>query len=715
MASAGDEDNDTVLSDVEADDPAPIDIKTPDNISVEKFREILAELDRERGAREAAENAKNDIQVSFNRLKVLCHEAIKKQDESSRQRDEALREKEEALKKLEKVSGDLIRGGGKSKGVTRIEMETGSSMLVSGIEKISRKVSSYKDFGGNGLPKSNKYSGLPAVAYGVIKRTNEIVEELLRQIESSVKSRNEARELVEQRNYEIAIEVSQLEATISGLREEVAKKSEEIESLKQSIDEKDEKIAELERESIEKQEGMESELSRLRLLVSDYELKMEAQRPLLIDQLNYVSRMHEEMCKVMKIVDANKSSELSESLFLAQETNMEENIKASLAGMESVYELSKIVVEKTRNLVEERNREVKSLNESVSQLVKEKEQIGSLLRSTLSRRMSVDLSSKTNQLFKFAENGLKEAGIDYKFSQFQASKGQVGPDDTEENEVYALASALENIIKQSQLEIIELKHSVEELSTIEPSLTIFNVAKLRAESNLYKEHVDAQAKELNQWKRQVEELEEKERVANENVGLMMDITAAEEEIMRWKVAAQQEADAGKAVEQEYVAQLECCFKFSLELLLHLCIRKAHNRFADFLVKLPVSRSAMLCDLLLLASVRQELEEARQAVIESEKKLKFKEETAEAAMAARDAAEKSLRLADMRATRLRDRVEELTRQLDELDTRETMRNGLSRPRYICWPWQWLGLDYVGSNRSEAPQQTANEMELSEPLL
>ncbi|KAI3467615.1 hypothetical protein Pfo_024278 [Paulownia fortunei] len=677
MAGAGDEENDAVLSDVEADDPVPIDIKTPENISVEKFREILAELDRERVAREAAENAKNDLQVSFNRLKVLCHEAIKKRDECSRQRDETLHEKEETLKKLERVSGELseeiklkedalsqkdevlrqLEEVGKARESTRVEMETGSSMLVSGIEKISRKVSSYKDFGGNGLPKSNKYSGLPAVAYGVIKRTNEIVEELLRQIESSVKSRNEARELVEQRNYEVAIEVSQLEATISGLKEEVAKKSEEIESLKRSIDEKDGKVAELERESSEKQEGMESELSRLRLLVSDYESKMETQRPLLIDQLNYVSRMHQEMCKVMKIVDANKSSELSESLFLAQETNMEENMKASLAGMESVYELSKIVVEKTRDLVEERSREMKSLNETVSQLIMEKEQIGSLLRSTLSQRMSVDMSSKTNKLFKVAENGLKEAGIEYKFSKFQASTGKVGPDETEENEVYALASALENIIKQSQLEIIELKHSVEEL---------------RAESNLYKEGVDAQAKELNQWKQRVEELEEKERVANENVeGLMMDIAAAEEEIMRWKVAAQQEADAGKAVEQEYVAQL--------------------------------------------ALVRQELEEARQAVIESEKKLKFKEETAEAAMAARDAAEKSLRLADMRASRLRDRVEELTRQLDELDSRETSRTGISRPRYICWPWQWLGLDYVGSHRSETPQQTANEMELSEPLL
>lgn len=35
----------------------------------------------------------------------------------------------------------------------------------------------------------------------------------------------------------------------------------------------------------------------------------------------------------------------------------------------------------------------------------------------------------------------------------------------------------------------------------------------------------------------------------------MDIAVAEEEITRWKVAAQQEADAGKAVEQDFMAQV----------------------------------------------------------------------------------------------------------------------------------------------------------------
>lgn len=117
----------------------------------------------------------------------------------------------------------------------------------------------------------------------------------------------------------------------------------------------------------------------------------------------------------------------------------------------------------------------------------------------------------------------------------------------------------------------------------------------------------------------------------------------------------------------------------------------------------------------LASLKQDLEEAKQALLESEKKLKFKEETAAAAMAARDAAEKSLRLADLRASRLRDRVEELTHQLEESETQRDARRARNGPRYVCWPWQWLGLDFVGFQRSEAPQQSSNEMELSEPLL
>lgn len=103
------------------------------------------------------------------------------------------------------------------------------------------------------------------------------------------------------------------------------------------------------------------------------------------------------------------------------------------------------------------------------------------------------------------------------------------------------------------------------------------------------------------------------------------------------------------------------------------------------------------------------------VIESEEKLKYKEETADAAMAARDLAEKSLKLADLRTSRLRDKVEELTHQLEELDKGETLRTGQTRPRFVCWPWQWIGLNLVGFHPFETPHKSSHEMELSEPLL
>ncbi|KAB5545228.1 hypothetical protein DKX38_013340 [Salix brachista] len=673
MANTVDDDADAVLSDVEGDGPVPIVMKSPsqEDISVEKFRELL---DRERAAREAAETSKSEIQVSFNRLKALAHEAIRKRDECSRQRDEAMREKEEALKANEKLSNELIQVN-KSKEETQkkfddlqSEIEKSSHMLVSGIDKISGKVSNFKNFAVEGLPRSQKYSGLPAVAYGVIKRTNEIVEELARQIDVTAKSRDEAREQMEQRNYEIAIEVSQLEAAISGLRDEVAKKTTLIEGLEKSVVEKEGKVSEIEREMLEKMHLQEKEASEMRDLVGEYddklrnlESKMESHRPLLFDQLNLVAKIHDQLYDAIEIVNTSHlNSEVSESLFLPQQTGVEENIRASLAGMESIYELSRIVAEKTRDLVEEKNHEVKNLNETVGRLMKEKEHIGTLLRSALSQRMKLDPSSKTNELFQVAENGLREAGIDFRFSKVLGDdkvSGDKGSSlETESDEIYTLAGALENIVKASQLEIIELQHSVEEL---------------RAESSLLKEHIEIQAKELSHRLRRIEELEEKERVANESVeGLMTDIAAAEEEITRWKVAAEQEAAAGRAIEQDFVAQL--------------------------------------------SAVKQELEEARQTILESEKKLKLKEEIAAAAMAAREAAEKSLSLADMRASRLRDRIEEIGHQLEEFETREDSR-GRNRPRYVCWPWQWLGLDFVGYRDTETQQQSSNEMELAEPLL
>lgn len=480
MASGVDEDGDAVLSDVECDDPVPIAIHnpSPDEISVERFREILAERDRERQAREAAENSKSELQVSFHRLKALAHEAIKKRDECARQRDEALREKEEALKFNEKVSAELAEANRqkdevsklrdeiakqfdeilKERDTLRSEIGNASHMLVTGIDKISAKVSNFKNFTAGGLPRSQKYTGLPAVAYGVIKRTNEIVEELVKQIDTTTKSRNETREQMEYRNYEIAIEVSQLEATISGLRDDVSKKTSDIENLENAIAEKDRKISEIEADLSVKLSRAEDEASELRQLMHEYddklrnlESKVESQRPLLIDQLSFISKIHDQIYDIIKIVDASDAdhSEFSESLFLPRETDMEENVRASLAGMESLYALTTLVRDKTTSLIDEKVHEIKNLNQAVAQLLKEKDHIGYLLRSALSKRMTSDPSSKANQLFEVAENGLREAGIDFKFSKllgdekFPASRDNGNALDAEEDEIFTLVSTFD--------------------------------------------------------------------------------------------------------------------------------------------------------------------------------------------------------------------------------------------------------------------------------
>jgi len=466
MAGSGEEESDVVLSDVEAeDDPAPPPLANVSESDV-RLRELLAELDREKQARIAAEKAKSELQVSFNRLKSLAHEAIKKRDECARQRDEVMREKEEALKANEKLSSEIVEVNRakdevlkqldeavKGKDLSRSEIETAAQMLVTGIEKISGKVNHIKNFNAGGLPRSQKYTGLPAVAYGVIKRTNEIVEETLKQIDEANKARNEAREMVEHRNYEIAIEVSQLEATISRLSDEVSQTSSQIEALEKSIVEKDAKLAEIESGMSERLSLVENERLELKKLVDDYEskmrdleFKMESQRPLLVEQLSFVSKIHDQLYNVIKIVDVSNSeqSELSESLFVPQETGLEENIRASLAGLESIYELSRIVIAKTKDVVEEKRREVKSLNETVARLFREKEHVGVLLRGALSKRLTSAPSSKTNEVFQVAENGLREAGIEFEFSNVLADgklsipPNKEGAQGTKDDEIYAL-------------------------------------------------------------------------------------------------------------------------------------------------------------------------------------------------------------------------------------------------------------------------------------
>uniref|UniRef100_A0A0E0C6W7 Uncharacterized protein n=1 Tax=Oryza meridionalis TaxID=40149 RepID=A0A0E0C6W7_9ORYZ len=593
------DDGDAVLSDVDEEDPLPpppppstsSSQKSPSpsqpqpqpHAQAQRLHDLAAELEEERRLRRKAEESLAEAEKRSERVKALAQNVLRKHD-------------------------DL-----------KTEASTASSMLTSGFERISAKASPSAAASPAPLPTSQKYSsGLPAIAYGVLKRANDIVDDLLSQIDAANRDRDRAREQMEHRNYQIAIEVSELEASL-------ASRSAHCDSLSKSLSDKD------------------AEISNLRNNLAFLETKLDAQRPVLADQIACASKVYDEIREVVKLVDSDAASALSDSVFVWKETDVEESLKVSLEGTKMAYDLATTALHKVGAWVDKKESKVRDLEARVDELLREKEHIGVLLRSAL--------QSNTSEVLKVAEDGLREAGIEVGLKERREHR----PGSMEKDEVYTLAGELENSMKESQVKIVELQHLVE---------------ALRAESGLLRTRLEGQEKEIAQLRKQIKHLEEKERVANESVeGLMMDVTAAEEEIKRWKMAAEEEAEAGKAIEQEFETQL--------------------------------------------SSLNKELDEAKQAMLELENKLKFKEETAAAAMAARDAAEKSLKLADMRSTRLRERLEEINRQLEESDNRRdsSNRNG---HRYMCWPWQWLGLNYVRLPPTEA-DQTSNEMELSEPLI
>lgn len=94
----------------------------------------------------------------------------------------------------------------------------------------------------------------------------------------------------------------------------------------------------------------------------------------------------------------------------------------------------------------------------------------------------------------------------------------------------------------------------------------------------------------------------------------------------------------------------------------------------------------------MTALKQELQKTKAALDIANGKLRLKDELASTAMAAQAAAERSLQLADSRAVELRQRIEELTRHLEEAEKRE--RNS-RKVRRMCWPWQVFKLSSGGT--------------------
>eukprot|EP00250_Pteridium_aquilinum_P002695 c12918_g1_i1 orf=401-2332(+) len=635
------------LSDLE-DDAPPIVLPS----AAGSLKSVLAELEIERQAKKTAEAAKAELVM---RIKNYTQDASRQKEELIKQRDEAQRLKDELAKQLNeairqrdefaqqrdeaiKAKDDLCRQrdeANKARDSSRSEIEAAATLLVQGADKITNRVSSIRNLP-TSLPRSSSHTGVAAIAYGFTKRAEDIVEELARQFENAHKSRSELREQMEQHNYQMAIEVSEMEATIQSLKDDVSQKSTELEKLKKLASEKEGNIVELEQEM----SNIMKQVDSLKLEAQNAKHKIEKMKEAALQLAALLSKGNEAVVNIADSASTSPGPSMNKRLpSPATHAEPEEILQDCVIKAKELIESCLKVGVILREHKDTEYKEVNNLEGQITRLITEKEEITAFLRSALANKHDV--------------SGLSSQGLSIEGKE-HSSANELKP-----GEVIGMASALENEVKSLRQEIFELQQSL---------------AAARGEIEGLRTASERQAKELTQKISTIQELEHKQNLAEEHIeSLNMDVVAAQEEIIRWKQATTKEAEAGGALLEE----VERCQEE-------------------------------------IAALRKRTEHLSESLEESNSKLQSKEEMTMAAIAARSAAERSLRIADERAVELRERIEELNRQFDALE--RLGDGGISSGLYnMCWPNQWFrGRPLFFQDNSRA-QPSAEMGDLSEPLV
>lgn len=339
--------------------------------------------------------------------------------------------------------------------------------------------------------------------------------------------------------------------------------------------------------------------------------------------------------------------------------------------LKKVLELVNLVEEKWGEYEEMRRKERRELENSVASLAEENGDINSLLRIALVEKEAAEKSlnrlrgnteQKRAAILQIAERGLQKVGFGFMMGSAtsEASSDNLDSDtsvksDNDECQIEAvsLASTVETITKKLRLEITQLQRSLEESRSGMGSLQILS---------------DKQSQKLAENMIYIKELEDREMMLTQKVeALVVENKDAYEQISRWREACEMEVAAGKKAIKE------------------------HEELVNIL--------------------KQELEKTRAASRISNSKLQLKDELVATAIAAREAAESSLQLADSRATELHKQIEELTRQLEEVEKRERINR--RRLRRLCWPWR--GLKFGTANNTTGVRNVTRMLPEMQALL
>ncbi|KAK6275531.1 hypothetical protein POUND7_005240 [Theobroma cacao] len=471
-------------------------------------------------------------------------------------------------------------------------------------------------------------------------------------ISESTKLTGKVHELSLERDF-LRHQIEEFEVTLKENEEEFAKK----------IDEESKAKLELEKE-------LEVSGGRIEQLQSEMKVRNEV----FAKNLDSIRSVKDNLVKLIEIL--NDEKEVIENFDSESEKLELEEEEMTIFSREitMVLKLASEANSKVNEYTEARKKEKRELENSVVSLTEENRDINSLLRVALVEKEAVEKSlnklkgnneQKRVALLQIAERGLQRVGFGFMMgsgsneqalessgaSTTTASTTGSKSDSSEcEEEVVSLASTVERIMKNLRLEISQLRRSLEES---------------RSDTERLQSLTEKQAQKLEENTLYIRELEERERVLAQSAEeLLMEIKETEAEVARWREACELEVEAGKKEVEE----------------------------RDKVVVI----------------LKQELEKTKAALEISNGKLKLKEELAAAAMAAQAAAERSLQLADSRAAGLRDRIEELTKQLEEAESKERSRR---KVRHICWPWRALKMNITNNtnNRVQDVKRMLPEMQ------
>ncbi|KAI8564840.1 hypothetical protein RHMOL_Rhmol03G0213600 [Rhododendron molle] len=490
-------------------------------------------------------------------------------------------------------------------------------------------------------------------------------------------STEERLSLLEQQNDEVLKHNEELEKALEDASEERESILEELRGVRTLSREREEELERRVDEEFKENEGIRSELEgsteRVRVLLDE---KSERVR-VLSERLGTVKSAKECLVRVIEsLSEDNVERFVDEEGEGEGETELEEEIRDFLWEVKAVSRLAINVEVKACAFIETRKKEKRELESSVVSLTEENRDINSLLRIALVEKEAVEKSlnklkgnsnnsdQKRVAILQIAERGLQKVGFGFMMGAgtneqpvsdtSSVNSGNKSDGSECEEEVVSLASTVERIMKNLRLEITQLRRSLEES---------------RSDTERLQTLMEKQAQKIAENTFYIKELEDRETMLTQNVEeILVEIKETEEEVSRWREACELEVEAGKNVVEE----------------------------RDKVVSI----------------LKQELEKTKAALDISNGKLKLKEELADAAMAAQAAAERSLQLADSRAAGLNERIEELTKQLEEVESRERSRRKVRR---ICWPWRTHNINSPPNSSNTRPRDSKQMLPEMEALL